>query len=586
MAESRELAPASSSTLQRGKACLRCRKRKMKCDGSKPACQQCVKAKKADGCEYDDGKGKTRTQLMREHIQQLEQRIKELEGTEHRHSSSVTLFDPHAPSPYLSESSSSSSHDSPGNFSLSTSASPVPFSLDEPPIWEEQWGNLTDFAVTEVPGPFTPDLDEPPIELAHMLLEFFLPHRHQCGLELHVDRLRQSLHGPPSEQRHPVLMNTIYLWSCYLSRPGPLSEHELLYLSRALSAMNDAIPNPTKVIDLIQASCLLSLYFLSSGRLLEGSYHASAAASLAIQWGLHQIGSTEVTPSGAMTSEWDSPFRLDPPKDTVEQGERILTFWQVYALDRCWSVALHRPAMLPDSKHPSITITTPWPQRMEEYDAGEIDLGNGSPTISAFFMHQAQATPLVGGFATAALRVKASALFEGANKLSLSWNPRMPSANSFTDNFRALEATIARFLTTLLPLHQVATTMPDDKYTLFMIHTLAHAAMIHLHQPFIADDPLSREKSLRAARSVALVTKHLMDLDFDYLDPLIGHCWMSAARVFAFELAQMRTAWPPVNTSDLRTELGTVLFALNKLGVRYPLHGYEAAKLQKIMDTV
>ena len=64
--------------------------------------------------------------------------------------------------------------------------------------------------------------------------------------------------------------------------------------------------------------------------------------------------------------------------------------------------------------------------------------------------------------------------------------------------------------------------MPDDKYTLYMIHSLAHTALIRLHQPFIADDQMSREKSVRAARSVALVTKHLVDNDFEYLDPLIG----------------------------------------------------------------
>lgn len=163
-------------------------------------------------------------------------------------------------------------------------------------------------------------------------------------------------------------MNAIYLWACYLSRPGSLSEHEQLYLSRALSALNDAISNPSKVVDLIQASCLLSVYFLTNGRLLEGSYHASAAASLAIQWGLHQIGSPEVTP-GAIMSEWDSSFRLDAPKDAIEQGERICAFWQVYVLDRCWSVALQRPCVLPDSTHPRTTITTPWPQSMDEYEA-------------------------------------------------------------------------------------------------------------------------------------------------------------------------------------------------------------------------
>lgn len=235
-------------------------------------------------------------------------------------------------------------------------------------------------------------------------------------------------------------MNAIYLWACYMSRPGSLAEHESLYLSRALATLSDAISNPSRVIDLIQAQCILSVYFLSNGRLLEGSYHASSAASIAIQWGLHQIGSADVTPGG-MLADWDSSFRPDPPADTIEQGERILTFWQVYNLDRCWSVALQRPAIIPDSKHPRTSITTPWPQRMDEYEAvsptpsvspkpclthhhqGELDLGGGSPIITAFFMHQAQASPLVGGFNSAALHVKASALFEGSQKLSSSWNP-------------------------------------------------------------------------------------------------------------------------------------------------------------------
>jgi hypothetical protein len=94
----------------------------MRCDGAKPACQQCTRAKKGDGCEYDDGKGKTRTQLLRENIARLEQRIRELEDPEYT-SPSVTLHDPHTHR--LSESSSSSIG-SPGSTAYSNSHSPFP----------------------------------------------------------------------------------------------------------------------------------------------------------------------------------------------------------------------------------------------------------------------------------------------------------------------------------------------------------------------------------------------------------------------------------------------------------------------------
>ena len=64
--------------------------------------------------------------------------------------------------------------------------------------------------------------------------------------------------------------------------------------------------------------------------------------------------------------------------------------------------------------------------------------------------------------------------------------------------------------------------MSDDKYTMYLIHTLAHTAMIRLHQPFITEDQRSSETALRAASAVVLVVKHIADADFDFLDPLIG----------------------------------------------------------------
>lgn len=63
--------------------------------------------------------------------------------------------------------------------------------------------------------------------------------------------------------------------------------------------------------------------------------------------------------------------------------------------------------------------------------------------------------------------------------------------------------------------------MPDDKYQLFVIHSLAHASMICLHEPFL-DDQVSREVLDRAARSIVAVAKYISDADYDYLDPLIG----------------------------------------------------------------
>lgn len=54
--------------------------------------------------------------------------------------------------------------------------------------------------------------------------------------------------------------------------------------------------------------------------------------------------------------------------DTVELGERILAFWQVYNLDRCWAVATGLPVALSDDKYPRTRIETAWPRLLEEYE--------------------------------------------------------------------------------------------------------------------------------------------------------------------------------------------------------------------------
>jgi hypothetical protein len=193
-------------------------------------------------------------------------------------------------------------------------------------------------------------------------LDIFASHHHQCGLEIHMGRLRESMTGPIAQQRHPVLMNAIFLWSCYLSRPGPLSQHETHYLSRALDSMPNALQSSSRILDAIQASCLLATYFLSNGRLLEGSYHTTAASSLAVQCGLDRSTSNE-TGRGLDTLD---PLKLNQPKDVTEDGERISTFWQVYILDRCWSVVLRKPPIIPDDCDALTAIKLPWLQGVEE----------------------------------------------------------------------------------------------------------------------------------------------------------------------------------------------------------------------------
>ncbi|KAJ7233912.1 hypothetical protein C8J57DRAFT_1249569 [Mycena rebaudengoi] len=562
---------AASNTLQRGKACLRCRKRKMRCDGSKPSCQQCSRAKKGDTCEYDDGKGKTRTQILRETIVRLEQRVRELEDPDHI-SAGVPLYDPHLRG--FSESPPSSSYDSAGDASLSASHSPFPSESTYSP--EGSWTHLP-LASSASPPLFGPDMFfeeplQPSVDLAQMLLEIFSPHRHQCGLEIHMGHLQQSLSLPLSEQRHPALMNAIYLWSCFISRPEPLSQHEDHYLLQALNALRDGLRDREKTIDLIQASCLLSMYFLANGRILEGSYHASAAAALAVQCGLHGHVSPEMTAWIA-----DPNADLKPFKTELRQGERILAFWQVYNLDRCWSVVLRKPSIIPDGPHAWNSINCPWPVTLGEYEAGHVRSGVNFQTIKSFF----EGDVASDGFSTPALRAKASALFERADQLANNWDSRIKPSEAFLEEIQSLELVIAGFMSTLPPVQQLGIASAEDRPILIATHTLAHAAMIHLYQPFASDDPLSYDKCSQAARACGEVITQIIDSDFAFLDPILGPCWTSAAETLIREVNAMSSSWPPINTASVRHELGTIIYAMTSLGSKFPILGIAAAKIQK-----
>jgi len=510
--------------------------------------------------------------LLRDTIVRLEQRIRELEDPDYI-SPSVILYDPHG---HSRSGSSSSSFGSLGDTSLSAAHSPFP--SESPTSPNATW---LQGIPSPSPSPFIPDIFfedhqarfQPPLDLARMLLDIFSPHRRQCGLEIHMGRLLDSLTLPIEKQRHPVLMNAIYLWACFVSRPEPLCQHEEHYLGLVLDALRDALRHGDKVIDIIQGSCLLSTYFLANGRILEGSYHASAAASLAVQCGLQFSSPFD---GQGWSPDAKETFDLKPFRKSVKDGERILAFWQVYNLDRCWSVILRKPSVIPDGLDPRHPIECPWPQHLADYEAGHIDPGPPFQTIRAFF--EGDVSP--SGFSTQALRVKASALFARADQVSASWDPRLKPPSTLIEEIQALETAIAQFIATLVPLDQLDAVTLEDKHTLIAAHTLAHTASIQLYRPFTQDGPITFDKCSRAARACVAVIEHITEQDFGLVDPIIGPCWSCAADTLITELETREISWPLMDT-DVRNQITTILYAMTTLSPRMPIVAIAAAKIQK-----
>lgn len=200
-------------------------------------------------------------------------------------------------------------------------------------------------------------------------LDIFFAHRHQCAFDVHIERFRASMSLPPAQQPHPALLDAMYLMACYFSQMPATQEG--YYLQRALTGISSSLQDSDRLIQIVQASCLIAIYFFSRGRTLEGYYHSSTAARLAVSLGLHQIKSEEwyrlqfdaassIAQPAFLT--FKSSLQLPTPKDSIEYTERVAAFWQVFQVDRAWSVASGLPAALPDDDNsPRARVETTWP---------------------------------------------------------------------------------------------------------------------------------------------------------------------------------------------------------------------------------
>ena len=163
-------------------------------------------------------------------------------------------------------------------------------------------------------------------------LDKFLPHSVEFGFFLEPIRFRESTLLPLSFGHHsrpsPALLSTVYLWGVHLSHSEPLLAQEYTFMTRALqhTATDLLGTHPNCILHTLQAEVLLAYYLFRTGRFVEAKSHTAAAVALAIDSGFHRIRSSLFAASAIGLSS-DTPVSLHPPKDSIEEGERIAGFW-------------------------------------------------------------------------------------------------------------------------------------------------------------------------------------------------------------------------------------------------------------------
>ncbi|KAF7305933.1 Zn(2)-C6 fungal-type domain-containing protein [Mycena chlorophos] len=474
----------------------------MKCDGAQPICGPCRRDNRPEDCEYTHGQ-RARAEMLEESITQVEKRIAELQSPRMRpveDPNRVLLQAPYAGGP------------------------PTRTNWTAPP--------------------------EPPMDMVEKLVDTFLLGASEFGFFLNFSRFRQRavLHQATGSPHRPLpaLLTVVYLWGLRLSKEPSLQAQEQVFLARALEQVASSLsaPHPDRVLHTLQAQILLAYYFYTSGRFLQGKYHASAAASLALSTGLHVRAASAA---------------LGPARTAVEDGERVHAWWAVVVLDATWAVALEENPNLDLAAQ----VDTPWPLEMQLYEKGQFNPSVKTTNTIRNFIQGISTSD--AGTSTPALLAKAAIL----------WQHAYTHRNAPGPVKTALEARIAQFITFLpLPTSFQGIT-PSMTRMLLVTHSMAHAAAIELG---------GHPGSARALLGIVAATAS--PPPGGAINPIMGTVWRKACRVLMDQMAPSRAY--QAQDLELQTHLGRAIESMRRFAgaAASPLLEYQVARIEEAWQEI
>ncbi|KAH8108078.1 hypothetical protein BXZ70DRAFT_914071 [Cristinia sonorae] len=509
------------SRVPRGSACLSCRRRKMRCDGVRPVCGQCVHMEREYDCEYTDGPMPSPTQLLERDVARLEARIRELESDPQR---------AQKPPPNAPKLVGSSHKPSASSSSLATmvSASIVP---DDPESEVHQ-------------------------AVIGILIGIFVPHASQVGFFMNIPRFLDAAYIPnPAVRRatlSPALLDCVLLWGAHFSNNHSLKIHEPTLLSRAVGSLASGKSLHDRTIQTIQAEVLLANYFFCQSRMLEGTYHCSAAVALALSCKLNRVRSA--SPPESLSAP--GMFALAPPRDTVEEGERINAFWAAYIVDRCWSAAQGSHA---NDVFVGVQIDTPWPQEMGAYEEGVLTADLRSYNTVNMFLNDPISDVPYDTRSMLALRAKAATLFERATRLASQWSHAIPDFDGFYVQVYQLDAVLRSFAASLPSLDRPEVSENIELAAHLLVtrtYVLVAAIRLHNHLEAPLTSSIEERPDLIAAKEAADAIDSVRLSELPFLDPILAMLWSVIARVF---IDNLKLVGPDPSRQSLLLYLGRIM---------------------------
>ncbi|TVY73279.1 Citrinin biosynthesis transcriptional activator ctnR [Lachnellula suecica] len=551
-------------------ACIICRKRKLKCDGSKPACSTCTRL--GHDCSYDEVRRKSGPK--RGYVKALEERLKQVE-TLLKTQDPITTPDTTQPS--------FSQRDVSGVAPRSIPA--VDFGVSNPSIGivegvnAERWGFRGD-SPQQPPMDnmnFTADLNMgmgiddntftwemiglgleeplPPQETIDDLHQIYFDKIHPSLPMIHKYRYLAAMNLAPS-QRPPVALRYA-MWTSAASvveKYMDLKDH-FYQRSRKYMEMDYLKGHGEHMISVAHAQThvLLASYEFKMMYFPRAWMSTGAAIRLVQMMGLHRLDGAGL----------DVKQCLPPPRDWTEREERRRTFWMAFCEDRYASIGTGWPMTI-DEKD----ILTDLPAPDEAFD-----MSKPEQTQS---LAQAMSPTGASKLSSFAGVVLMACLF-GRNLIHLHRPDDDDRDNDLNGEFWKRHRNMDNILlnTSLsLPSHlKLPQGLPNPNivFTNMNIHT----STICLHQAAIykADKnglpaSISAESKVRcitAANEIASVMRMISHMDLSSMNPFISFCLYVAARVF---VQYLKSRPDDSQTGD---SLRFLLSAMNALKRKNPL---------------
>ncbi|KAF7884353.1 uncharacterized protein EAF02_004689 [Botrytis sinoallii] len=512
-------------------ACIICRKRKLKCDGSKPSCSTCTRL--GHDCAYDPVRRKSGPK--RGYVKALEERLKQVENMLKSQEPTTATTSPStsnasgtglrtAPTPDLNVPSPNigvdgerwryNNDDQPTLNDMGFSATiGMGMGLDDfPSTWE-----MIGLGIEE-PLPLQEVIDE--------LHEIYFDNIHPSLPMIHKYRYLAAMNLAPN-QRPPVSLRYA-MWTLAASSSEKYMNLKDHFYQRARKYMEmDTLKGFGESIISVshaQVHILLASYEFRMMHFPRAWMSTGAAIRLCQMMGLHRLDKPGLEVKQC----------LPPPRDWTEREERRRTFWMAFCEDRYASVGTGWPMTI-DEKD----ITSDLPSSEDAFN-----LSKPERTQTLTDSMSPQGASKLSPFAGVVLM---ASLF-GRNLLHLHRSDPDYRDNDLNGEFWRRHRHMDNILlnTSLsLPFHLRLPHGMANSNSVFLNMNI-HASTICLHQAAIfkaqnnrLPDTVTAESKIRAisaANEITRIMQMISHMDLSTMNPFISFCLYVAARVFVKHL--------------------------------------------------